>query len=104
MRSKWFSVLSLLLVVILLVSACGATEEPAAQPTQAPETGGEAAQSTEAPAAEEVTLRVLVHQNPPMVEFMDSFNEAFQTKYPNITVDMSVVNAPDRNRKMHSVF
>jgi raffinose/stachyose/melibiose transport system substrate-binding protein len=30
-----------------------------------------------------------------MVEFMDTFNEAFQTKYPNITVDMSVVNAND---------
>jgi raffinose/stachyose/melibiose transport system substrate-binding protein len=83
------------LVAILLISACGATEEPAAQPTQAPESGGEAAQPTEAPAAEEVTLRVLVHQNPPMVEFMDSFNEAFQAKYPNITVDMSVVNAND---------
>jgi raffinose/stachyose/melibiose transport system substrate-binding protein len=95
MKSKWFGLVSLLLVAILLISACGATEEPAAQPTQAPESGGEAAQPTEAPAAEEVTLRVLVHQNPPMVEFMDSFNEAFQAKYPNITVDMSVVNAND---------
>jgi raffinose/stachyose/melibiose transport system substrate-binding protein len=95
MKSKWFGLVSLLLVAILLISACGTTEEPAAQPTQAPESGGEAAQPTEAPAAEEVTLRVLVHQNPPMVEFMDSFNEAFQAKYPNITVDMSVVNAND---------
>jgi raffinose/stachyose/melibiose transport system substrate-binding protein len=97
MKSKWFSLASLLLVVILVISACGATEEPAVQPTEAPESGGEAAQPTEAPAAgaEEVTLTVLVHQNPPMVEFVESFNESFQEKYPNITVDMSVVNAND---------
>ncbi|MGC9335033.1 MAG: ABC transporter substrate-binding protein [Anaerolineae bacterium] len=92
MKTKWFSVASLLLVVVLLISACGAAEEPAAQPTEAP--AGEA-EPTEAPAAEEVTLRVLVHQNPPMVEFMESFNEQFEAKYPNITVDMSVVNAND---------
>jgi raffinose/stachyose/melibiose transport system substrate-binding protein len=95
MKSKWFGLVSMLLVAILLISACGATAEPAAQPTEAPETGGEAAQPTEAPAAEEVTLTVLVHQNPPMVEFMEAFNEEFQAKYPNITVDMSVVNAND---------
>jgi raffinose/stachyose/melibiose transport system substrate-binding protein len=89
MKSKWFGLTSMLLVVILLISACGATEEPAVSPTEAP------AAATEAPAAEEVTLRVLVHQNPPMVEFMESFNEQFQAKYPNITVDMSVVNAND---------
>ncbi len=40
-----------------------------------------------------VTLRVLVHQNPPMVAFMEEFNKAFQDKNPDITVDMSVVNA-----------
>jgi raffinose/stachyose/melibiose transport system substrate-binding protein len=46
-------------------------------------------------ASQKVTLRVLVHQNPPMVEFMNTFNEQFQAKYPDITVDMSVVNAND---------
>jgi raffinose/stachyose/melibiose transport system substrate-binding protein len=92
MKSKWFGFASMLLVVVLLISACGATEEPAAQATEAP---AAEAQPTEAPAAEEVTLTVLVHQNPPMVEFMEAFNEEFQAKYPNITVDMSVVNAND---------
>jgi raffinose/stachyose/melibiose transport system substrate-binding protein len=91
MKSKWFSLTSVLLVVILLISACGAaTEAPAA--TQAP---GAEPEPTKAPVAEEVTLSVLVHQNPPMVEFMETFNEDFQAKYPNITVDMSVVNAND---------
>jgi raffinose/stachyose/melibiose transport system substrate-binding protein len=95
MKSKWFGFASMLLVVVLLISACGATEEPAAQATEAPEAPAAEAQPTEAPAAEEVTLTVLVHQNPPMVEFMEAFNEEFQAKYPNITVDMSVVNAND---------
>ena len=91
MKSKWFSLVSILLVAIMLISACGATEEPAAEPTEA------AVEPTEAPAAEaeEVTLRVLVHQNPPMVEFMEAFNEQFEANNPNVTVDMSVVNAND---------
>jgi raffinose/stachyose/melibiose transport system substrate-binding protein len=41
------------------------------------------------------TLRVLVHQNPPMVEFMEAFNQQFQERHPEITIDMSVVNAND---------
>ncbi len=46
-------------------------------------------------AAQTTTLRVLVHQNPPMVEFMEAFNQAFQERNPDIVVDMSVVNAND---------
>src|SRR6185369_3360493 len=34
-------------------------------------------------------------QNPPMVDFMNEFNSKFQEKYPNITVDMAVVNNSD---------
>ncbi len=45
--------------------------------------------------AEDVTLRVLVHQNPPMVEFMESFNDGFEAAHPNISIDMSVVEAGD---------
>jgi raffinose/stachyose/melibiose transport system substrate-binding protein len=46
-------------------------------------------------SAEDVTLRVLVHQNPPMVAFMEAFNDAFEEANPNITVDMAVVEAAD---------
>lgn len=42
-----------------------------------------------------VTLRVLIHQNPPMVEFIEEFNARFTEANPNITVDLSVVNAND---------
>lgn len=46
-------------------------------------------------AAQTTTLRVLVHQNPPMVEFMEMFNQQFEERNPGIVIDMSVVNAND---------
>jgi raffinose/stachyose/melibiose transport system substrate-binding protein len=90
MKTKLFALASLLVIASLLLVACGGGATPA--PAQAPA----AAQPTNAPAAgAKVTLKILVHQNPPMVEFMNTFNTKFQAKYPNITVDMSVVNAND---------
>src|SRR5262249_42629712 len=46
-------------------------------------------------AQDAVTLTVLIHQNPPLVDFMNDFNTKFQEKNPNITVDMAVVNNND---------
>lgn len=75
-----------LVVLSMLLSACASTATPA------PAGEGE----SQAPAAaENVTLKVLVHQNPPMVEFMDAFNKTFTEKHPNIKIDMAVVNAND---------
>lgn len=74
-----------LVVLSILLSACATT----ATTDSSGETGAQPARS------ERVTLRVLVHQNPPMVEFMEAFNKSFSDKYPNITVDMAVVNAND---------
>jgi raffinose/stachyose/melibiose transport system substrate-binding protein len=48
-----------------------------------------------AQAADPVTLKVLVHQNPPMVDFMTEFNTKFEAAHPDIKVDMAVVNAND---------
>lgn len=73
--------ISLSIALAMILAACGAA--------------GPAAPAADAPAAEKVTLRVLIHQNPPMVEFMNTFNEQFQAKYPNITVDMAIVNASE---------
>jgi raffinose/stachyose/melibiose transport system substrate-binding protein len=88
MNKKLYLILSVLIAAAVLLSACGS----AATATQAPAEN----QPTQAPApAEKVTLRVLVHQNPPMVTFMEDFNKKFEAKYPNITVDMAVVNAND---------
>lgn len=44
---------------------------------------------------QDVTLRVLVHQNPPMVAYMEEFNDAFEEANPNVSIDMSVVEATD---------
>lgn len=95
MRNKR-SLAALFAVLALLVAACGdgggsetTTDGGAVTTTEA---GGT---ETTQPAAEPVTLRVLVHQNPPMVEFMEQFNADFQAANPNITVDMSVVEAGD---------
>ena len=92
MSKKFLTLVGMIVVLAMLLTACGgaATQAPAA--TSAP---AAKAQPTAAPAAAKVTLKVLVHQNPPMVEFMEAFNKKFQGKYPNITVDMSVVNAND---------
>lgn len=97
MSKKALTLVSMMLVLATLLTACGGAATPApatpaaAEPTKAPV----AAEPTKAPVEAKVTLKVLVHQNPPMVEFMNTFNEKFQAKYPNITVDMSVVNAND---------
>jgi raffinose/stachyose/melibiose transport system substrate-binding protein len=52
-----------------------------------------AALAASAVAQDPLTLRVLVHQNPPFVAFMESFNEQFEADNPGIDVDMQVVNA-----------
>mgnify|MGYP000923028329 FL=1 len=86
MKKSLLLTLSILLTLSMILSAC-ATAAPA---TQA---------GPEAPAAPveeaEVTLKVLVHQNPPMVDFMTKFNEEFTARHPNIKIDMAVVNAND---------
>lgn len=84
MSKKLLVILSVLMIVSMVLAACSS---PAA-----PTTGGDTAP---AQPAKKVTLRVLVHQNPPMVAFMEEFNKKFSEKYPNITIDMSVVNAND---------
>jgi len=113
-RSPIGRLLAVLFAVSLVAAACGgddgsSTTAATAAPTtaapattaadaSAPETTAAAAPETTAaaaPPAEDLTLRVLVHQNPPMVEFMESFNQSFEAAHPNVTVDMSVVGAGD---------
>lgn len=95
MSKKFLALASMFVVLAMLLASCGGGATQAPAPTTAP-AGGDAAAPTEAaPSGEPTTLKVLIHQNPPMVEFMNSFVEKFQAKYPNITVDLSVVNAND---------
>ena len=95
--SRLFLLISILVMVALLLVACGGGDEPAAPAAPAAESDAPAAEEA-APAEEEmeeVNLRVLIHQNPPMVEFMEAFNDEFEAANPNVTVDMSIVATSD---------
>ncbi len=76
------------LFVALIVAACGggATATPGASGEPAPSGGG---------AAVTGTVRILIHQNPPLVAFMEEFNKKFEAANPGVTVDMSVVKADE---------
>ena len=86
MRKTILFSMVVLVILSMLLSACASPTTPAPAGEEAPQAPA---------AAEKVTLKVLVHQNPPMVAFMEAFNKKFMEKYPNVTVDMSVVNAND---------
>jgi len=90
-RSNRPVIVILTLIVAVLLSACGGSASTAATTAAATQSGDTTAAAQDAKA----TLKVLVHQNPPMVEFMTKYNEAFTAKHPNITIDMAVVNAND---------
>ena len=100
---------AVLLALGLIAAACGGDDESDGTAT---DTGDDSAESEEssdeaseepadtsdeeaADAGEEVTLKVLVHQNPPMVAFFEEFNAQFEADNPNISIDMTVVNASD---------
>lgn len=46
-------------------------------------------------AQDDVTLRILTHQNPATIEFLEDFNAEFEANNPGITVDMSIVAPGD---------
>jgi raffinose/stachyose/melibiose transport system substrate-binding protein len=84
----------------LVLAACGSDDGEDASgddvvSEDAAEDAGDDAGDDEDAAGEAVTLRVLVHQNPPMVAFMEQFNASFEDANPNVTVDMAVVEAAD---------
>lgn len=79
--------LAVLLALGLFAAACGSDDNSSSSSDES--------SSGDSDSGEDVTLRVLIHQNPPMVEFMESFNADFEAANPNISIDMSVVNADD---------
>ncbi|MDO9087464.1 MAG: extracellular solute-binding protein [Anaerolineaceae bacterium] len=86
MFKKIYYMIAILVISAMILTACASN---ASAPSSADDTSSQPAE------AAKVTLRVLVHQNPPMVEFMEAFNKSFSEKHSNITIDMSVVNAND---------
>jgi len=89
-KAKRWSFLILVVVLGMVLAACGGDDDS----TDTTAAGGDGETTTSAGGAggEDLTLRVLVHQNPPMVEFMEAFNDKFEADNPNVTVDMSVVD------------
>ncbi len=97
MKKSRLLLITLLVVFGLMLAACGGSDEAETVEEPAPATEETTQEEAQQPAeeAEPVTLRVLIHQNPPMVEFMETFNDEFEAAYPNVTVDMSVVDNAD---------
>ena len=94
--------ISLLAIGAMLTAGCGSsapanTAAPASQGASTPVSSA-AAPSEVAPSAAalpEGTLRVLVHQNPPFTDFMNTFNAEFEARHPGVKVDMSIVAPND---------
>jgi len=82
--------LSVFVVAMLFAAACGGSDDDSSA-----DSGDDSSADSGDSGGEDVTLRVLVHQNPPMVEFMETFNAEFEAANPNIEIDMTVVNASD---------
>ena len=53
------------------------------------DSGGDAADDT----GLEGTLRVMIHQNPPMVEWVENFNAEFEAANPGVSIDLTVIDA-----------
>jgi raffinose/stachyose/melibiose transport system substrate-binding protein len=88
--------ITILATATLLIAACGSTAPTPSGATQsqaAPASGSVASPGSSSAVASlaPTTLRVLVHQNPPFTEFMETFNAQFEANHPGVTVDMSIV-------------
>ena len=82
MRGRFGLTLSLLVVFALVLAACGGGDSTET-------TEGGSTETTAAGGGEEVTLRVLIHQNPTFTEFMESYNDEFEAANSGVTVDMT---------------
>lgn len=101
MRNNGKKFLTLLVVLGLFFAACGSDSTATTVGTSdttagtSDTTAGSSDTTMGTDPAEPVTLRVLVHQNPPLTEYMETFNAEFEAANPGVTVDMSVVAPGD---------
>ena len=93
----------LAVVLALVLAACGGDDDGddggddgTTETTEAASGGDDGGDDGDdgGEAGEEVTLRVLIHQNPPLTAYMEEFNAEFEAANPGVTVDLSIV-APD---------
>ena len=95
MRNRKTLFISLLVVLALVLAACGgdSTDTTAGDTGDSGTDSGDSGDSGD--TVEDVNLTVLVHANPPMTAFMETFNAEFEAANPGVTVDMSVVAPGD---------
>ncbi len=88
MQKKMLALLSILILVSLVLSACGS---PAPAATEAPSAATEAAVATDAPAGDDVTLKIyLLDYTPDTIEWLKSeINPAFEAAHPGVTVEIT---------------
>jgi raffinose/stachyose/melibiose transport system substrate-binding protein len=90
---RWTAALTAL---VLVAAACGSDDDTSSDEAATDATTAEGSTADGAASSDlEGTLRVLIHQNPPGVEFMENFNSEFEAANPGVTIDLSVVNADD---------
>jgi raffinose/stachyose/melibiose transport system substrate-binding protein len=94
MRSKKARIIPIVLAFGLAAAACGSDDDAADEPA-AEEPASDGSVASEPASDLDGTLRVLIHQNPPGVEFMENFNDEFEAANPGVSIDMSIVNADD---------
>ncbi|MDJ0770518.1 MAG: extracellular solute-binding protein [Ilumatobacter sp.] len=103
-------ILPILVTTALLAAACGddddsaddaATDDAATDDAATDDAATDDAATDDAATDDaagsglEGTLRVLIHQNPSGVEFIENFNADFEAANPGVTVDLRIVNADD---------
>ena len=85
----------LVLVLALIVAACGDGDGDADDTTPNDTTATTGDGGEPASGGAEGTIKVLIHQNPPLVEYMEDFNQRFEEANPDVTVEMEVVTSAD---------
>lgn len=93
--SKFFKRLSITAIctlLLLVLTACGGNKEEASGDAQATATNEDVTKSQVASEDKPITLRLIGWNNVPTVEALNKLNEKFTAKYPNIKVDMNIVD------------
>jgi len=91
-RFRW---IALFAVLMLVAAACGdSADDTTAAPSTTAAPGDGSTTAAPGPALEG-TLKVLLHQNPPLVEYMNDFNSRFMAANPGLDIQMEIVESGD---------